>query len=110
MSISLKTIQSRPFQSQLNQHFQLIRTLRKRRKSWQEIADHLKQQGTQTSASAILQFYKRHSKRPAPIGMIEPQAGTKTNPSWLKATTTNDDLDLSFSDPLDAFVKLPPQE
>lgn len=66
-----------PFQSQLIPHFEVIKYLRKCRKTWREVAELLRPYGIQTSGSAVFQFYKRHSKRPAPLGFMEDEAKPK---------------------------------
>ena len=103
---------SKPFQSQLIPVFNEIRSLRRRRKTWREIAELLKPLGIETSGSAIFQFYKRHVKRPVPLGMIEVADSDRrltsdsgTNNAWASKALAVEDLDLSFSDPLDEFVK-----
>jgi len=107
--------QTKPFQSQLNPHFQLIRELRRHRKTWREIADSLRPLGVNTSGSAIFQFFKRHIKRPAPLGfesdvLVAPR---KINTKWFRDAIrpeTEVDLDLSYDDPLDDFVNVPPKK
>ena len=58
----------RPFHSKLNPHYEFIRTLRKRRKTWREIVEELAGLGMKTCPSAVYEYYKRHSRRPYPFG------------------------------------------
>ena len=102
---------SKPFQSQLIPVFHEIRNLRRRRKTWREIAELLKPLGIETSGSAIFQFYKRHVKRPVPLGMIEvpdnndiPLKTTGKSNNWASKVLAVEDLDLSFSDPVDNLL------
>lgn len=102
-----------PFKSQLIPHFQTIREMRRHRKTWREIAELLKPMGVETSGSNVFQFFKRHCRRPRPLGM-ESETGTPNptplTPKWMKEEDEPIDLDLSFKDPLDEFVKLPPKK
>jgi hypothetical protein len=59
----------KPFQSALIPHFELIKELRSKRKGWQEIADHLKMLGVTRDRGSVCAFFKRHRRRPAPMGM-----------------------------------------
>jgi len=58
----------KPFQSKLVPYFETIRSLRRSRKSWREIAEAITAQGTHTCQSSCYEFYKRHTKRPFPLG------------------------------------------
>lgn len=106
---------TKPFQSQLNPHFQMIRDLRRHRKTWREIADQLRPLGVDTSGSAIFQFFKRHIKRPAPLGFESDVLAVprKINKKWFSEANQPEaevDLDLSYDDPLDDFVNVPPKK
>ncbi len=58
-----------PFRSKLNPHIELIRDLRRRQKTWKEIAEILEtEHGVQTHPSSVLQFFKRRSKGRRPLG------------------------------------------
>jgi hypothetical protein len=70
----------RPFQSKLIPHFNLIKSLRRHRKTWQQIVDELAGLGMKTCQSAVLEFYKRHSKRPYPIGWEDEEQQSSTRP------------------------------
>jgi len=107
--------QTKPFQSQLIPHFQLIRDMRRHRKTWREIADSLRPLGVDTSGSAIFQFFKRHIKRPAPLGFESDvlAAPRKINAKWFSDGIRPEgevDLDFSYDDPLDDFVNVPPKK
>jgi hypothetical protein len=58
----------RPFQSRLTPHFELIAALRRQRKGWQEITDHLATLGVKTDKGNLCAFFKRHRVRPASLG------------------------------------------
>ena len=106
---------TKPFQSQLIPHFQLIRDMRRHRKTWREIADSLRPLGVDTSGSAIFQFFKRHIKRSAPLGFESYvlAAPRKLNKKWFSDAIRPEaevDLDLSFDDPIDELVNVPPKK
>jgi len=62
----------KPFQSKLTPHFALITEMRRKRQSWQEIVNHLKTLGITSDKGSVCAFFKRHRRRPAPMGM-EPE-------------------------------------
>jgi hypothetical protein len=101
----------KPFQSKLNPHFELIRSLRRKRKTWCEIATELEALGMKAAPSSIYEYFKRHSRRPAPLGWEDPKeekAAPSPNaqlPKWMKPEERPDDLDLSFDDPSNKFFK-----
>jgi hypothetical protein len=59
----------KPFQSKLTPHFALITEMRRKRQSWQEIVNHLGTLGITTDKGSVCAFFKRHRRRPAPLGM-----------------------------------------
>jgi hypothetical protein len=59
----------KPFQSKLTPHFALIREMRRNRQCWQEIVNHLKTLGITSDKGSVCAFFKRHRRRPAPMGM-----------------------------------------
>jgi hypothetical protein len=59
----------KPFQSKLTPHFALITEMRRKQQSWQEIVNHLKTLGITSDKSNVCAFFKRHRRRPAPMGM-----------------------------------------
>jgi hypothetical protein len=59
----------KPFQSKLTPHFALITEMRRKRQSWQEIVNHLKTLGITSDKGSVCAFFKRHRRRPAPMGM-----------------------------------------
>jgi hypothetical protein len=65
----------KPFQSKLTPHFVLISEMRRKRQSWQEIVDHLKTLGITSDKGSVCAFFKRHRRRPVPMGM-EPEIET----------------------------------
>jgi hypothetical protein len=50
----------RPFQSRLTPHFELIAALRRQRKGWQEITDHLATLGVKTDKGNLCAFLLGH--------------------------------------------------
>jgi hypothetical protein len=66
----------KPFQSKLTPHFALITEMRRKRQSWQEIVNHLKTLGITSDKGSVCAFFKRHRRRPAPMGM-EPEMETQ---------------------------------
>lgn len=66
----------RPFCSKLNPYYEVIRSLRKRRKTWREIVEELAGLGMKTCPSAVYEYYKRHSRRPYPFGWVDEPAPT----------------------------------
>lgn len=63
---------SKPFTSALEQHFEIIRALRLKKKTWREIAIILSEEhGTSTSFQNCFQFFKRYSRKSAPLGFPE---------------------------------------
>jgi hypothetical protein len=67
----------KPFQSKLTPHFALITEMRRKRQSWQEIVVHLGTLGIATDKGSVCAFFKRHRRRPAPMGM-DPEIETPT--------------------------------
>ena len=65
----------KPFQSKLTPHFALITEMRRKRQSWQEIVNCLKTLGITSDKGSVCAFFKRHRRRPAPMGM-EPEMET----------------------------------
>jgi hypothetical protein len=66
----------KPFQSKLTPHFALITEMRRKRQSWQEIVNHLRTLGITSDKGSVCAFFKRHRRRPAPMGM-EPEMETQ---------------------------------
>src|ERR671922_2723130 len=66
-----------PFQSPLWQHWELIRSMRRGRKMWKEIAEVLeKEHGLKTSHKTIQNFFKRAQrirKEGLPLGWEDPE-------------------------------------
>ncbi len=60
------------FRSKLQPHWNLIRDLRRRRKTWAQIAEILtREHGCSTQTQSVYAFYKRKLKNPAPLGFEE---------------------------------------
>ena len=80
----------KPFQSKLTPHFALISEIRRKRQSWQDIVNHLGTVGITTDKGSVCAFFKRHRRRPVPMGM-EPEHET---PSVRRFVTQKPSLDL----------------
>jgi hypothetical protein len=59
----------KPFQSKLESHFDFIVEERRKRQTWQAIAQELAGKGTATTPQAVHGFMKRRLKRRNPLGM-----------------------------------------
>ena len=60
----------KPFQSQLEPHYELIREARRNRQTWQTIVELLAGKGITTSRPAVYSFMKRRRKRRYILGVI----------------------------------------
>ena len=71
----------KPFQSKLEPHFDFILEARRKRQTWEAIAQQLAAHGTTTTPQAVHAFTKRRLKRRYPLGMapaeIKPAAATR---------------------------------
>jgi hypothetical protein len=63
----------KPFQSKLEPHFDFILEARRKRQTWEAIAQLLASQGVTTTKQAIHAFMKRRLKRRYPLGMAPVQ-------------------------------------
>ena len=88
----------KPFQSKLTPHFALITEMRRKRQSWQEIVNHLKTLGITSDKGSVCAFFKRHRRRPAPMGM-EPEIETPTARRFVPAKQALDLPELTESLP-----------
>jgi len=70
-----------PFSSKLIPHFDTIRALRRKRKTWREVQAELEKQDCKAAISSIYEFFKRHSRRPAPLGWEEEEAKAVPTPT-----------------------------
>ena len=71
------------FQSKLEPHFDLILEARRKRQTWEAIAQQLAAQGVTTTKQAVHAFVKRRLKRRYPLGMAPdapPPAATVRQP------------------------------
>jgi hypothetical protein len=68
----------KPFQSKLEPHFDFILEARRKRQTWEAIAQQLAAQGTATTPQAVHAFTKRRLKRHYPLGMAPAEAKTTT--------------------------------
>jgi hypothetical protein len=59
----------KPFQSKLEPHFDFILEARRKRQTWETIAQQLTTQGTVTTPQAVHAFTKRRLNRRYPLGM-----------------------------------------
>jgi hypothetical protein len=62
-------VRGKPFQSKLEPHFDFIVEARRKRQTWQAIAQELTDKGTATTSQAVHGFMKRRLKRRYPLGM-----------------------------------------
>jgi len=67
------SVPGKPFQSKFEAHVSTIQAMRRQRKTWQEIADHLTEAGCPTSKGNLFNFFKRWKRRPYAFG-AEPVA------------------------------------
>jgi hypothetical protein len=88
----------KPFQSKLTPHFALITEMRRKRQSWQEIVNHLKTLGITSDKGGVCAFFKRHRRRPAPMGM-EPEMETQRAGRFVPAKPSPDLPELTESLP-----------
>jgi hypothetical protein len=76
----------KPFQSKLEPHFDFILEARRKRQTWQAIADELAAQGVAITPQAVHGFTKRRLKRRYPLGAAPavPSAVARSQPesSW----------------------------
>jgi hypothetical protein len=75
----------KPFQSKLEPHFDFIIEARRKRQTWQAIADELAGQGVAITPQAVYGFAKRRLKRRYPLGAAQaapsPVIGSQRRPS-----------------------------
>lgn len=78
-----------PFQSKLEPHFDFILELRRKRLTWQAIAQELAGKGVAITPQAIYGFIKRRLRRRYPLGMAPaasmPVTETQVRPSSPKS-------------------------
>ena len=88
----------KPFRSKLTPHFALIKEMRRKRQSWQEIVNHLKTLGITSDKGSVCAFFKRHRRRPAPMGM-EAEIETPTTRRFVPPKSSLDLPELTESPP-----------
>jgi hypothetical protein len=82
MNIRLPTSRGKPFRSKLEPFAELIRNLRRKRNSYQEIQDKLREEhGITASRSSIFSFVKVRSKRRKFYAMTEGAVAASTTPA-----------------------------
>lgn len=70
-----------PFRSKLTPFFEEIRQLRLRRRTWKQIAEQLEaEHGVKSAPSSVYEFFRRHRKRPAPLGFPEEEVSVQQSP------------------------------
>jgi hypothetical protein len=69
VDIRLMSMPGKPFQSKLEPHFDFIREIRRKRQTWDAIAQLLTAHGTPTTKQAVHAFLKRRLKRRYALGM-----------------------------------------
>jgi hypothetical protein len=76
----------KPFQSKLEPHFDFILEARRKRQTWQAIADELAGKGVAITPQAVHGFAKRRLKRRYPLGAAPTAPGVvarpEPKPSW----------------------------
>jgi hypothetical protein len=65
---NFRPMPNKPFNSKFRPHAELIFDLRRKRKTWQEIADELGELGIKASRGNVCDFYRRYKARPNPMG------------------------------------------
>jgi hypothetical protein len=86
----------KPFQSALEKHFDTIRSLRRGRKTWAEVAKTLNEQGVKCTAQGVWSFFNSAVKRKRPPLGFEGYPAAKTEaqppplPSVLPAFPTSE--------------------
>ena len=75
----------KPFQSKLEPHFDFILEARRKRQTWESIAQLLAEQGITTTKQAIHAFMKRRLKRRYALGMAP--AAERVNHSTSKSAS-----------------------
>ena len=104
----------KPFHSILEPHFDFVLASRRKRQSWQEIADALTSQGIRVTKQAVHIFMKRRLKRRYALGMAPPAepmqpariAHAKEAPADLPPQTENTPTPNEFAfDPLTKPLK-----
>ncbi len=63
----------KPFQSKLEPHFELIASSRRQRQTWAQIAELVRERGTDCTPQGLLAFFKARKKRRYALGM-EPES------------------------------------
>ncbi len=106
---------SKPYTSALETHVETIRSLRLKKKTWREIAILLSEEhGYKTSYQNCFQFFKRYTKRSAPLGFPERKKGSAimsetpvatSKPAWMPKPEASplDEMDFSVMDPTEKF-------
>jgi hypothetical protein len=65
---------SKAYRSYLHKHVEIIRQLRKEKKTWQEIVDYLAaQHGITVTLQGVQSFFKRASAQRSPLGFPHPK-------------------------------------
>ncbi len=80
----------KPFQSKLEPHFDFIIEARRKRQTWQAIADEMAAQGVTITPQAVHGFAKRRLKRRYPLGAApatpSPVIRSQPESSWPKVS------------------------
>ncbi len=65
----------------LRDHLDEIRKMRRARRTWREITEHLRaRHGLQITRTGVCHFFRRASSRPLPMGMEDPPPNTASAP------------------------------
>jgi hypothetical protein len=91
--IATMGMRGKPFQSKLEPHFDFIVEARRKRQTWQAIAQALAAQGTATTPQAVHGFIKRRLKRRYALGMApatrpipRPETSSPELPKFAEST------------------------
>jgi hypothetical protein len=86
-------MRGKPFQSKLEPHFDFIVEARRKRQTWQAIAQALAGPGTTTTPQAVHGFIKRRLKRRNALGMApatrpipQPETSSPEQPEFAEST------------------------
>ena len=83
------------FQSKLVPYAETIAQMRRDRKTWKEIAEHLSSVGCKTDLSGVHHFFKRWTKKPYALGM-EPEGESLGKGRGLEAEKREEKERLQF--------------
>ena len=105
-----KKVGGRPFQSKLEPFCDDIRTARKARKTWAEIAGMIQERGVDCTASGVFYFFKAaHKRDKLPLG-FEPLPGTSPQSVPNQSTSQSSPSESAPQPKKNALSKTRPDE